>query len=361
MGVTDHFENFAEGDYAHHRENKNLKPVFDELERIADAFEDVLNKNERIGHKILFDLGFQTKRRSPGVYTKQYNFKPTTGIMAKAFKISPLQCTISISTEKSGDRNKCGFFRRGNDFSTIDVAYRLDTFSVNRYNAAIDAFKIGGDRYLQELQRSKKAIQYAICKQATRSIFLHELTHWLDSVFDYGLFEKRKEDSTQTYHDEWLFYEHEFNAIVHQIKYLKKSLPGKLWNKLSLIDLMILIQIPKIFIKKALINHIDSYQKKTGVIRGFDDTKLALIKDKLAKGLISTSGEDWFTKIAQQMRDHRIYGKMILKGINLDFYALDKEMLYSRDHYLDHYLMITREPEKYIDYINFYRDQPKQP
>lgn len=349
-------ENIAEGDYSHHRENKTLRPFFDELTNISNIFDDILKNNQKIGVKTFFDIGFKVNNESSETYTKEYTFNPTNGVMLKAFKISPLKCSISISTEKIGGRNVCGFFKTRKGISLIDIAYRLDEKIIERYNLAVDSFRIGGDTYLNELQRSKKAIQYAVCNKASKSVFIHELTHWLDTVFDYQIFIKKDNDSEETYFDEWLFYDHESNAIIHQIKHFKKVFPKKIWDNLSMIDLMIILKIPKVFIKKALINHIKSYDKKVGVIRGIDDVTLEIINKKLSKGLVSNSGQDWISIITQKMKDHRIYGKMILKGIDLKFYTLNKEMLYSRDAYLDHYLMMMRKPDKFIDYINFYRN-----
>lgn len=353
--VLDQLKNMAEGDYSHHRESKNLNSFFSELNRISDAFDKVIENNQKIDLRLLFKLGFKIDEQAPERYTKEYEFNPTNGIMEKAFKISPLKCTITISTREMANRNESGFFRRGDEFSRIDIAYRIDQFCIDRYNSAVDMFKMGGDTYLAELNKSKNGIKYATCKQAYRSIFLHELTHWLDAVFDHGIF-SRNNKKDGGYLDDWLFYEHETNAIIHQIKLIKRSLPEKLWNKLSIIDLMIMLRIPKIFIKKALLNYIEGYTRRVGVIRGIDDIKLSLIKKKLGKDLISSSGKDWISRVAQELKDHRIFGKMMLKGIDLDYYALNEEFLYSRDSYLEYYLMMTRHPQKYIEHVDFYRD-----
>lgn len=245
-------EILLEGAYSHYESDiieelgSQYKEALDYLTNIIVTYQPLIFDDLA---EYLKDFGFQDGG-GQSIY-KTLIFKPKDKVLIKAHKKIPLGISFSIAIQPKEFIRKATY-QRG--MGLIDLNIGLIEDDVNEYNLMlIEARNIAPTlasyNKLQKLQELRERILYYIDPYLLKSTLVHEMTHWLDNVYDNNIFDATYDTA------KWIWIKSEINSILHQAKYLFYVAKEEFLNELTIVDVLVLIRIRRDFLGKIMLEY----------------------------------------------------------------------------------------------------------
>lgn len=199
-------------------------------------------------YEYLKDYGFY--RHKDGSIYKTLKFRPEEEELVKANNETPLGISFSIAVQPENYVRKATY-QRG--LGLIDLNVALLRNHIDDYNRMLDEVEISPDlksyKDLKSLQELREQMLYYIDPYLLRSTLVHEMTHWLDNVYDDSIYDATY-DTTK-----WIWIKSEINAILHQAKFLNHIIKKDFWSELTIVDILVLIRIRRDFLGEVMLQH----------------------------------------------------------------------------------------------------------
>jgi len=248
-----------EGEYFHHK-SAEINELYSYIKPAVNYLEKQMSRNKQI---LFQDIAFsETKEHGVRGFKDFYldneqsiyrdiPFEPHDSLLLKANNETPLSFSFILTKGLPLNATRKAYYERGKGHITIRID--LDAEAYRRYNflvTDIPKHLYEPEKHIEqmeELKELKKRLYYYIDSYLIKLVMVHEMTHWLDDIYDNGIYDFNTDKNTS-----WINMESEQNAILHQIKYLKTQLKNSKWNQLTLIDILVLVRIRRDFIHGIL-------------------------------------------------------------------------------------------------------------
>lgn len=301
-------EILMEGFYEHYKDSV-IKDLSSQFNNAIQYLTDLIVNYESFNLNDIFeDLkkdGFQ--RWKDGSIYKTLKFRPKSKFLVDANKKIPLGVSFTISVQPD-DMVRKATYQRNTGLISLSIDFLEG--KVNEYNSMLaEARKLAPTlssyKNLKRLQDLREEMLYYIDPYLTRSTLVHEMTHWLDNVYDNDIFDGTYDT------DKWIWIKSEINAILHQAEYLYSVVNKKKWSEMTIIDILVLIRIRRDFLGAVM----QEYLKKS-------------------KG-------SWISNFLQLMKERGIPVSKLKKDNDFkNYYQMD--LLGDRDNYKNYYYFLRR-------------------
>jgi len=285
-----------EGEYSHYKGDE-IEDIYSQIAPVINFLKRKLRDNKVISFD---EIGFSDTPSEglkgiegfyfdeEGSVYKNLDFNPEDSFLIDSNKEKPLSLTFVLTKGLPQGSARKAYYERHK--ASITLRVDLDAEALRKYNfllSEIPKHRTKPVEYAElmiELTEMKKRLFYYMDPYLIKLVTVHEMVHWLDDLHDSGIYDLHIDEDRS-----WIDMVSEQNAILHQIQYLKSILDEDSWNKLTLVEIFVLVRIRRDFIHGIL------------------------------QDIIKNPKKNWATDFSKKMKKYNVYSKNTL-SFNPDKY-----------------------------------------
>ena len=236
--------NIMEGNFNHYKTN-DINIVIQPINKILRKIYNIVSSNQKL-NLIKIKNEFNMNEDKKGVIYTPIDISFNDEYLKTAHEKEPLSLRYIITrgVEQSGEKNATYSPMK----KLITLRTDIEDSYINTYNDFVEKISNNEEINEKEFQQAKRDIYFYIHPYLLKMVLVHEMTHWLDHLYDSQIFE--------TSNKNWIEITSEKNAILHQVKLIHNDSSQNAWDNTNIIDLLIMIRIRRDFLDYVLRNYL---------------------------------------------------------------------------------------------------------